>query len=178
MKIAITQRQVSINNIVYDCLEQSWYKLFAEHEIISIPNLDNIDIEVDMLVLSGGETTEARYQTEFACCAWAIQHSVPILGVCHGAFFLNHLYNGKNASTVGHHNTHHTIRMEGQDHMVNSYHTMQIHELGDDLTPIAHCDAVVEGFKHKHLDVWGVVWHPERMEKPVLPGDLREIIYG
>jgi len=176
MKIAITQRQVSINNFVYDCLEQGWYDLFSKHEIIPIPNLGNVDIEVDMLVLSGGETTESRYQTEFSCCAWAAQHRIPILGVCHGAFFLNHLYNGKNVNTVGHHNTEHLIRLEGRDYTVNSYHRIQIDELGDDLNPIAQCDAVVEGFKHKNLDVWGVVWHPERMKVPVLPSELRELI--
>lgn len=178
MKIAISQRQVEINGFVYDCLEQGWYELFLHHEIIPIPNLNNIEINVDMLVLSGGETTDARYNTEVACTAWAIENDVPVLGVCHGAFLLNFLYSGTNAKTLGHHNTEHLIHMEGRDYMVNSYHQLIIQELGLGLDAIAHCGETVEGFKHSELPVWGLVWHPERMSDPVLPSDLKEIIRG
>ena len=73
MKIAISQRQVEINGFVYDCLEQGWYHLFVNHEIIPLPNLSNISIDVDMLVLSGGETTEDRLFT---------LESVACLGCC------------------------------------------------------------------------------------------------
>lgn len=178
MKIAISQRQVEINGFVYDCLEQGWYELFLGHEIIPVPNLNNIGLDVDMLVLSGGETTDARYQTEVACTAWAIENDVPVLGVCHGAFLLNFLYSGTNAKTLGHQNTKHTVHMEGQEHTVNSYHSMMIQELGIGLDVIAHYNTVVEAFKHSELPVWGIVWHPERMEDPVLPSDLKALIYG
>lgn len=179
MKIAITQRQVEINGFVYDCLEQGWYELFLQHEIIPVPNLNNIGLDVDMLVISGGETTEARYQTEVACAAWAIENSVPILGVCHGAFLLNYLHSGINAKGIlGHHNTEHELQMEDQTYTVNSYHHMAIDELGFDLEPIAYCGSTIEGFKHTQRDVWGLVWHPERMDDPVLPSDLKELIYG
>jgi gamma-glutamyl-gamma-aminobutyrate hydrolase PuuD len=179
MKIAITQRQLTIRGITYDCLEQGWYNLFLRHEIIPIPNLSNIAIDVDMLVISGGETTEDRYQTEVACSAWAVENDVPIIGVCHGAFLLNYLHSGINVKgTTGHHNTEHEIRMEDKTYIVNSYHHMAIEELGINLEPIAHCDGVVEGFKHTERDIWGLVWHPERMLTPVLPTDLRELIYG
>jgi len=178
MKIAISQRQVEINGFVYDCLEQGWYHLFVNHEIIPLPNLSNISIEVDMLVLSGGETTEDRYQTEVACSSWAIENDVPILGVCHGAFLLNYLHSGINAQTIGHQNTEHEVQMEGETYIVNSYHTMVINELGIDLEPIAYCKSMVEGFKHKDRNVWGLVWHPERMDDPVLPRDLQELLNG
>ena len=179
MKIGITQRQVAINGFVYDCLEQGWYNFFLRHEVIPIPNLNNIGLDVDMLVISGGETTEDRYQTEVACASWAIENDVPILGVCHGAFLLNYLHGGINAKgIVGHHNTKHDINMEGETYLVNSYHHMVINELGIGLDPIAHCEGVVEAFRHEERDIWGIVWHPERMLDPILPADLRELIYG
>jgi gamma-glutamyl-gamma-aminobutyrate hydrolase PuuD len=178
MKIAISQRQVEINGFVYDCLEQGWYEFFLGHEIIPVPNLNNISLDVNMLVLSGGETTNARYNTEVACTAWAIENNVPILGVCHGAFLLNFLYSGVNAKTLGHQNTTHKVYMEDQEYTVNSYHQMMIHELGLGLNAIAYCENVVEGFKHSQLPVWGLVWHPERMDVPVLPNDLKELIRG
>jgi len=178
MKIAISQRQVEINGFVYDCLEQGWYEFFLGHEIIPVPNLNNIGLDINMLVLSGGETTNARYNTEVACTAWAIENNVPILGVCHGAFLLNFLYSGVNAKTLGHQNTTHKVYMEDQEYTVNSYHQLMIHELGLGLNAIAYCENVVEGFKHSQLPVWGLVWHPERMDVPVLPNDLKELIRG
>ena len=178
MKIAISQRQVEINGFVYDCLEQGWYEFFLGHEIIPVPNLNNIGLDINMLVLSGGETTNARYNTEVACTAWAIENNVPILGVCHGAFLLNFLYSGVNAKTLGHQNTTHKFYMEDQEYTVNSYHQLMIHELGLGLNAIAYCENVVEGFKHSQLPVWGLVWHPERMDVPVLPNDLKELIRG
>lgn len=178
MKIGITQRQVAINDIVYDCLEQGWFYMLGDHELIALPNLVYIDVDIDLLILSGGNTSEARYQTELNCCAWALERNIPILGVCHGAFFLNELNSGTNSTVENHYNTSHEIIMEGQTHTVNSYHTTSIEELGNDLDPIAWAGNHIEAFKHKDLPIWGVVWHPERMDIPVLPSDLRELIYG
>ena len=53
----------------------------------------------------------------------------------------------------------------------------QIKEVGADLNAIAHADdGSIEAFKHKNRQVWGIVWHPERMEEAVLPSDLRSLI--
>lgn len=178
MKIAITQRQLSINGITYDCLEQGWFHLLSKHEIIAVPNLINIDLDVEMLILSGGNSSQDRYDTEMYCCDWASKKNIPILGVCHGAFFLNFLYGGMNGEINGHHNVNHNITMENQTVSVNSYHHMAIAELGTDLEAIAYCLDSIEGFKHRTKPIWGLVWHPERMEIPILPKDLKELLYG
>lgn len=178
MKIAITQRQLSINGIAYDCLEQGWYRMFDQHEIIPVPNISNFDIDADLLILSGGNSSEDRYKTELACCRWADDNNVPILGVCHGAFFLNFIYDGVNHAVEHHQNTRHNIVMENETYNVNSYHTMGIYELSKELDPIAYCNDDVEAFKHKTKKVWGLVWHPERMVDPVLPKDLEEFLFG
>lgn len=178
MKIAITQRQTVINGITYDCLEQGWYRLFFEHELIIVPNLIHIDLDVDMLVLTGGNHTEARRKTELWCCEQADRTGIPILGVCHGAFFLNYALGGINAEITGHRNIEHTVTMEGEEHIVNSYHEQCIYELGKNLKPIAWTDHHTEAFKHVDKPIWGLVWHPERMEDPVLPSDLRKLING
>lgn len=178
MKIAITQRQLSINGITYDCLEQGWYRLLSTHEIIAIPNLVNIDLDLDMLILSGGNSSQDRYETEMFCCDWAKERNIPTLGVCHGAFFLNFLYGGMNGDIDGHQNTTHNIIMENSTVEVNSYHQMAIAELGPDLEAIAYSPDGIEGFRHSSLPIWGLVWHPERMEDPVLPKDLKELLFG
>jgi len=180
MKIAITQRQIEINGFVHDCLDPNWYRLFKGHELIIIPNLIDIDLDInlDMLVISGGNHTEARYKTELVVCDWAMRNDIPILGVCHGAFFLNYAFKGIDAQVKGHRGKDHTVTMEGKEHTVNSYHDICIYELGKDLTPIAWSGDHVEAFKHKDLPIWGIVWHPERMADPILPKDLERLIYG
>ena len=178
MKIAITQRQTEINGFVHDCLDPNWYSLLKGHELIIVPNLINIDldIDVDMLIISGGNHTEARYKTELVVCDWAMRNAIPILGVCHGAFFLNYAFKGIDAKVEGHRGKDHAVIMEGQEYIVNSYHDICIYELGKDLTPIARTDAHVEAFKHKDLPIWGIVWHPERMENPVLPKEIKDLL--
>jgi putative glutamine amidotransferase len=180
MKIAITQRQIEINGFMHDCLDPNWYRLFKGHELIIIPNLINIDLDIDldMLVVSGGNHSEARYKTELMVCDWAMRNGIPILGVCHGAFFLNYAFKGIDAEIKDHRNVEHTIIMEDQEYIVNSYHDVCIYELGKDLTPIAWTGDHVEAFKHKDLPIWGIVWHPERMDDPILPAELKELIYG
>ena len=64
MKIAITQRQLTIRGITYDCLEQGWFRFLQGHELITIPNIPNIDVDADMIVFTGGETNDNREQIE------------------------------------------------------------------------------------------------------------------
>lgn len=178
MKIAITQRQTTINGIVYDCLEQGWYHLFKGHEICLVPNVVDVIVDADMLVVSGGNETEQRYKTELTVCDWAMRNNKPILGVCHGAFFLNFAFGGINAEIQGHRNVEHDVIMEGKTYTVNSYHDVCIYQLASNLISVAETKKNPEAFKHKEHPIWGLVWHPERMEDPVLPSDLRRLIYG
>ena len=177
MKIAISQREIVHNNITYDCLEQGWHTLLSRHTLVPIPNVSNIETDFDMLILSGGDTTPNRTHTETMYYNIALLKGVPILGVCHGAFFINEFHSGTNKPIEGHKNTAHQIEMENTTEFVNSFHTNSIALLGKDLLPIAYCraDDTVEAFKHSKLPIWGLVWHPERTEG-LLPTDLYEIL--
>ena len=67
--------------------------------------------------------------------------------------------------------------MEDTEYEVNSYHNMSIKKLGPDLYPIAMAsDGSIEGFRHKTKYIFGLMWHPERMENPILPSELRSIL--
>jgi len=157
MKIGLTQRILHYNNTAYDCLEHGWYNLLNNHTFFYIPNI----IEQD-------------YKKLVSDCY--IQDK-PVLGVCHGAFFINELEQGVNSTIENHYDTTHKVILEDQEYEVNSYHTNQIKEVGADLNAIAHADdGSIEAFKHKNRQVWGIVWHPERMEEAVLPSDLRSLI--
>lgn len=179
MKIAISQREIVHNNITYDCLEQGWYGSLSQHEIQPIPNVSNIALDFDMLILSGGSTTPNRTTTETMYYNIALLKGVPILGVCHGAFFINELHGGVNQLIEGHQNTAHKVSLDGFEEYVNSFHTNSIATLGRDLISIAVCshDNTIEAFKHASLPIWGTVWHPERTEG-FMPEDLFRILNG
>jgi putative glutamine amidotransferase len=177
MKIAISQREIVHNNITYDCLEQGWHGLLNRHQLVPIPNVSNIETDFDMLILSGGDATPNRIHTETIYYNIALLKGVPILGVCHGAFFINEIHGGMNKAIEGHKNTAHEIEIDGAIDYVNSFHTNSIGLLGRDLVPIAYCraDDTVEAFKHSQLPIWGTVWHPERAEG-FMPQGLSEIL--
>ena len=180
MKIAITQREITIRGTVYDCLERGWYNLLGSHEIVPVPNDFEFDISgVDCLILSGGETTESREFTETYCYAQAVDMNIPVIGVCHGAFVLNRWANGTNSNTIEHDQVEHIVFLDNQWQTVNSYHRVKIDTLANDFEVLAYDkDNTVEGFKHRTLPVWGLVWHPERMVNPVLPNELRKLLHG
>ena len=180
MKIAISQREITIRTTVYDCLERGWYTLLKQHEIIPIPNDVEYDISAaDCFIISGGETTESREFTETYCFAQAVDKGIPVIGVCHGAFVLNRWFNGTNESVNGHDQIEHDIFLDESWQTVNSYHRVKIGTLSDQFTILAYDqNNNIEAFKHKNLPIWGLVWHPERMNAPVLPKNLRKLLIG
>lgn len=178
MNIAISQTQTSINGVIYDCLDPQWHTFLYNHNLIPIPNIIDVHFNADMLILTGGKDTPDRIATETALFNIALAKNIPILGVCRGAFILNSYYNGMNRVIGGHSKTEHAIEMEEQTFIVNSFHTSGIYLVGDDIEIIATADDCVEAFKHRHLPIWGLSWHPERMEELVLPKELEELLFG
>ena len=182
MNIGLTQRILHYNNIAYDCLEHGWYNLLSDHTLSFIPNNVDQDHEkivrdLDMVIFTGGDASPHRLLVETRLLTQCYIHQVPVLGVCHGAFFINELEQGVNGVIEKHQDTTHKLILESKEYEVNSYHSNQIIEVGKDLESIAHAeDGSIEGFKHKSRLVWGLVWHPERMENPVLPDDLRRFL--
>jgi gamma-glutamyl-gamma-aminobutyrate hydrolase PuuD len=132
-----------------------------------------------MLILSGGDSTPNRTHTESIYYNIALLKGVPILGVCHGAFFINELHGGINQPIEGHKNTAHEIEIDGIIEYTNSFHTNSIAMLGRDLMPLATCphDNSVEAFKHSHLPIWGLLYHPERGQAE-LACFLAEVLFG
>ena len=53
----------------------------------------------------------------------------------------------------------------GEEAAVNTYHHQAIRKIGKGLVVTAKCeDGMVEAVEHKTHPVWGVQWHPERMD--------------
>ena len=67
--------------------------------------------------------------------------------------------------------------MNKKVYTVNSHHQNKILSLPQNFEIVAITkEGDIEAFKHKQRNIWGVVWHPERMDKPVLPNDLEKIL--
>lgn len=183
MNIGLTQRILHYNNIAYDCLEHGWYTLLSGHTLSYIPNriehnFDHMVQNLDMVIFTGGDASPKRLVCETKLLTSCYTHQIPVLGVCHGAFFINQMEQGINDTIEGHAGTEHEVVMDNTRYQVNSFHNNCIRTVGKDLTPIAQAeDNSIEAFQHRSRLVWGLAWHPERMTDPVLPKDLRRLLY-
>jgi putative glutamine amidotransferase len=180
MNIGLTQRILHYNDIAYDCIEHGWYNLLRDHTLFYIPNDIKYDINglidtLDMVIFTGGNHDLKRHTIEVKILTRCYLKNIPILGVCHGAFFLNYMEDGINEDIEGHHNTEHSIVLEGKEYTVNSHHTNSIKHLANAFEPKAIAqDGSIEAFRHKSKCIWGLNWHPERMKNPVLPKEIKE----
>lgn len=163
-----------------DCLERSWYRLFAGHTITLLPNIPDLEFETldfDCLILTGGGDSMARHLTENKAYAVAKSMNRAIVGFCHGAFAVNDIEGGINSHIAGHVGNDHAIMMADILQVVNSYHSQAIARLAPGFDVIAtDSNANPEAFRHAFQPIWGVVWHPERMMDPILPLDLADFL--
>lgn len=189
-KIGVTSRIVETSNYneQRDALSHDWPKFLQELNLIPIiiPNaLSDIDkflngLDLDGFILSGGDNIGdnlKRDKTEKHIIKFVIKNKLPTLGVCRGMQVINNFFNG---DTLKSNNTKHINNSHSVDLLespfskvlthnqinVNSFHQNLIKSeiLGYNLTPFAidNSDNTIEGFFHKFLPIFGVMWHPER----------------
>ena len=189
MKIAISlriQKLVEINE-KRDILSHDWIKLFNEYnfEPVLIPNnLKNLESfldyhAIDGFILSGGDNIGDDHErdiTEKTILKYAIEHTIPLFGVCRGLQVINNYFDGTHLITTNknHVKKNHNITLSGivseqldlTERNVNSFHDNIINNdmLGKDLHPfaISDSDQTVEGIFHSNFPILGVMWHPER----------------
>ncbi|MBQ9142760.1 MAG: gamma-glutamyl-gamma-aminobutyrate hydrolase family protein [Lachnospiraceae bacterium] len=129
----------------------------------------NIDIELDILQL--------RIFQE------AFHQGLPMLGICKGMQLINVGLGGtilQDLPTAHHHTTEHTdlyhetvtapdsylFHLYGKHFLTNSRHHQAVEKLGSSLLPVQWCpiDHCVEALVHETLPIFGVQWHPERLD--------------
>lgn len=192
-RVGITQRLVREEKYdeIRDALDIRWQELLSSIDLISIPIPMNIDISVydsldlNVIILTGGNDlssqsdnvlSKLRDKHENICIKYAIENSIPLLGVCRGMQLIAE-YFGSTFKIVNDHiakrhqivpvNDHEYKKYLNKIGNVNSYHKYAIDVLGDDLNAIGICpdDNVIEAIIHKKYKIFGQMWHPER-EKP------------
>ena len=182
MNLLLTQQEIRLPIWHYatDALERSWYSFFSKHTITVAPNIpdyfDTIN-QFDALVITGGSDSMARHLTENRLYTLFEQANIPIVGFCHGAFAVNDIAGGINDYTVDHIGCMHQVKMNNQLVEVNSFHSQCIYKLAPGFRALAtDLEGRPEAFVHLFKPIWGVVWHPERMQNPPLPECLRNFL--
>ena len=136
------------------------------------------DVEYDCLLLTGGPDSIARHHTEDLLYKHAKDRKIPIVGICHGAFVINDLCGGTHTRIEDHVNCNVEITMHDKTHIVKCFHTQAIKTLGDNFIATAWDKSQnIHAFMHDKLPIYGIVWHPERMDQPVLPLEVQNLFY-
>ena len=124
-----------------------------------------------------------RDAAEFALVKAFVEAGKPVMGICRGHQLINVFFGGSlyqhlpesdaHRSTKGE-KIHHEVtalpdsivgKLYGTSFVVNSTHHQAVKALGDGLRATAYwADKYVEAYEHTTLPVFGVQWHPERMD--------------
>lgn len=125
--------------------------------------------------------SEIRNAMEYQILDYAIKNNMPVLGVCRGMQLINQYFGGivtnniREHSSINHVNNNHLVNLSTAiarffsttSIPTNSFHNHGIfpNQLSKDLVKLAHCkdDNIIESLGHKSLPVFGIQWHPERI---------------
>jgi len=193
-RIVISQRndQIAGRNECRDALDVQWAILLESLEILPIvmpSGIDKVDsylteLSIDGFILSGGNdigSSPCRDSVEERIVSFAKTRNLPVLGVCRGMQFLNHIESGTLVHCEGHVSTTHVLHGDWARNnnvsKVNSYHDQAItaKTLSPSFRVLAETeDNVIEAFQHREYPWLGIMWHPER-EQPFSQPDLELI---
>lgn len=135
------------------------------------------DMKVSGLILSGGDNIgdePLRDQIEKKIIDHAVSRDIPLIGICRGMQIINSFFGGKirRLDNSDHVNKPHKVNLSSNFSLgnnaiqVNSFHynVIDATNLGKNLSPfaISERDNTIEGFIHNELQIFGVMWHPER----------------
>lgn len=183
MKIGIIPRiRIFKRKQIEYCVERKliiFLKKVYKNPKIIILNESKKNYSLNILIISGGndltifsELKENIIKSNITnfYLKKAIRKNIVIIGICYGAQFIGKYFKSvlkKTSKHVGHHK----IKFEPisfnsklkKEAITNSYHNYLIKSLGSKLIPLAKAgDGSVEAFMHSRLNIYGIMWHPER----------------
>lgn len=179
--IAISQRVDEIKDYreIRDALDEQWHKLFWQMDAISVP-IPNLPESLpaileqlcpDAIVLSGGNnpveyggTAPQRDRVDEMLIEYAVQYSIPLLGVCRGMQSIALHFGSSLKKVQGHVAVEHEVIGDIR-RVVNSYHSYVVDRLGERLKVAAQTvQGDIEAIRHQDYPIFGIMWHPERVD--------------
>ncbi|MFH1368228.1 MAG: gamma-glutamyl-gamma-aminobutyrate hydrolase family protein [Elusimicrobiota bacterium] len=188
--IAITQNVFFIKEIkeTRDSLDQRWAAFLKRCGILPllIPNNPLIARNIISsskpcgVLLTGGNTlaayggnTPERDKTELILVHYAKKNNLPLMGVCRGMQFIQHIYGIKLRKIKGHVKRRMPILINNKITTVNSFHRFGTNNSKDAFHTWAIArDGIVKAIKHRKHPITGIMWHPER-NKPFKTSDIK-----
>lgn len=140
-------------------------------------DFDNLAKTLDAFIITGGDDSILRRTVETKLAGKMLAQQKPIIGICHGAFLLTELLGGMVTDIITHRDTSHKVYYFGDEHIVNSYHSLCIEQPHNKATVLVvdaegYCESWIDG------NIAAVVWHPERMSEPWLPEEIEKLIWN
>ncbi len=181
-KILITQRVevLAERQERRDALDQRWIDLvcLAGFEPVVVPNNETwvknhlATKDLPGLLLTGGNSLRSaggdapeRDLVEQLLFQKALAQGTPVLGVCRGMQVVLDHFGAVMQPVEGHVAQAQKIQIEGRDVVVNSFHDWGHTEVPGCFQIWAKADdGVIKAVKHNHMPVWGIMWHPERIQ--------------
>lgn len=179
--IAISQRVDEIKDYgeIRDALDEQWHRLFQRMDaiLVPIPNVpENVMAILEWLrphaiVLSGGNnpvryggTAPQRDKVDEVLIQYAVENMIPLAGICRGMQSIALYFDSTLKEVQGHVAVRHEVTGKIM-RSVNSYHSYAVDRLGKGLNVIAQTrDGDIEAIQHQNFPVFGMMWHPERVE--------------
>ena len=181
MKIILYTQRVEViesYNERRDCADQMIPKFLFHCGFLPIPisNVPSItknifnEIKPHGIFLSGGNSlvkyngdSPERDETEKILIDCSIKKNIPVFGICRGFQFIADYFGAKLFHIDNHVRRRHKISGSINRESVNSFHTLGLFDLPNDLKILSRADDnSIEAFKHKSLKIFAISWHPER----------------
>ena len=176
MRIGLSKSIINYNGFVHDAIDQGWYTVLKGHKLFFIPNTLNQDFnsmanDLDSLILTGGGYSEQRREVEQTLVNKMTEHNKPVVGIAESAFHIAGLLGGELDSIDKHYQVDHPIFYHREVLEVNSYHARCINNFPETVDVLC-LDYLgkVEAFTSNNLA--GIVWNPEKMDKPWIPPEI------
>lgn len=162
-----------------DALDQRWAQFLFQAGVLPILIPNDTEVAGELLrslqpagvLLTGGNDLEKyggnapeRDNTETLLIRYALQESLPLLGVCRGMQSIQDCFGVRLIKVEGHVTPRQVIKLNGVESEVNSYHNYGSRETVAELQVCGVAqDGVIKAIRHVTKPVAGIMWHPERI---------------